>query len=57
MIGGRHDSFDITVADIKNMSSESRKDTEFSPEQDLCLSQMKKCPLLELQSKLPSKIW
>ena len=31
MIGGRHDSFDITVADIKNMSSESRKDTEFSP--------------------------
>ena len=31
MIGGRHDSFDITVADIKNMASESRKDTEFSP--------------------------
>ena len=31
MIGGRHDSFDITVADIKNMTSESRKDTEFSP--------------------------
>lgn len=31
MIGGRHDSFDITVADIKNGSSESRKDTEFSP--------------------------
>ena len=31
MIGGRHDSFDITVADIKNMSTESRKDTEFSP--------------------------
>ncbi len=31
MIGGRHDSFDITIADIKKMSSESRKDTEFSP--------------------------
>ena len=31
MIGGRHDSFDIAVADIKNMTSESRKDTEFSP--------------------------
>ena len=31
MIGGRHDSFDIIVADIKNMTSESRKDTEFSP--------------------------
>ena len=31
MIGGRHDNFDITVADIKNMSSETRKDTEFSP--------------------------
>ena len=31
MIGGRHDSFDITVADITNMTSESRKDTEFSP--------------------------
>ena len=31
MIGGRHDSFDITVADIKNGTSESRKDTEFSP--------------------------
>lgn len=31
MIGGRHDSFDITVADLKNMTSESRKDTEFSP--------------------------
>ena len=31
MIGGRYDSFDIAVADIKNMNSESRKDTEFSP--------------------------
>ena len=31
MIGGRHDSFDITVVDIKNITSESRKDTEFSP--------------------------
>ena len=31
IIGGRHDSFDIIVADIKNMTSESRKDTEFSP--------------------------
>jgi len=31
IIGGRHDSFDITVADIKKMTSESRKDTEFSP--------------------------
>ena len=31
MIGGRHDSFDITVTDIKNMTSESRKDKEFSP--------------------------
>ena len=30
MIGGRHDSFDITVADFKNGTSESRKDTEFS---------------------------
>ena len=30
MIGGRHDSFDITVADIKNNTSESRIDTEFS---------------------------
>ena len=31
MIGGRHDSFDIAVADFNNGTSESRKDTEFSP--------------------------
>ena len=37
MIGGRHDSFDITVADIKNMTAESRKDTEFSPRAGLVL--------------------
>ena len=31
MLGGRFDSFDITVADLKNSTSESRKDEEFSP--------------------------
>ena len=31
MIGGRHDSFDITVADFMTGTSESRIDTEFSP--------------------------
>jgi catecholate siderophore receptor len=31
MVGGRHDSFDISVGDRKNGTSESRKDTEFSP--------------------------
>ena len=31
MIGGRHDTFDITVADIKSGTSQSREDKEFSP--------------------------
>ena len=31
LLGGRFDSFDITVRDIKAGSSESRKDEEFSP--------------------------
>ena len=31
MIGGRHDSFDITVTDIKAGSAQSRKDSKFSP--------------------------
>ena len=31
LLGGRFDSFDITVRDIKAGSSESRKDDEFSP--------------------------
>ena len=31
MIGGRHDSFDITVTDIKAGSAAARKDTKFSP--------------------------
>ena len=31
MIGGRHDTFDITVTDIKNGSAQSREDKEFSP--------------------------
>ena len=31
LVGGRYDNFDITVDDIKNGSSESRKDTTFSP--------------------------
>lgn len=31
MLGGRFDGFDIQVDDIKNASSESRKDEEFSP--------------------------
>ena len=31
LIGGRHDSFDITVKDIKNSSVQSREDKEFSP--------------------------
>ena len=31
MIGGRHDTFDITVTDIKNRSAQSREDKEFSP--------------------------
>lgn len=31
MIGGRHDTFDITVKDIKNGSAQSREDKEFSP--------------------------
>ena len=31
MIGGRHDTFDITVTDIKNGTAQSREDKEFSP--------------------------
>ena len=31
MLGGRFDSFDITVSDLKNSTSQSRKDEEFSP--------------------------
>lgn len=31
MLGGRFDMFDITVADLKNRTSESREDSEFSP--------------------------
>ncbi|MEE2704943.1 MAG: TonB-dependent siderophore receptor [Pseudomonadota bacterium] len=31
MLGGRFDSFDITVANLKGGTSESRKDEEFSP--------------------------
>ena len=31
LIGGRYDSFDITVKDIKNGSAQSREDKEFSP--------------------------
>ena len=31
MIGGRYDAFDITVADIKSGTSQSREDKEFSP--------------------------
>ncbi|MGC6511153.1 MAG: TonB-dependent receptor [Parvibaculales bacterium] len=31
MLGGRFDSFDIQVDDIKNASSQTRKDEEFSP--------------------------
>jgi catecholate siderophore receptor len=31
LIGGRQDSFDITVKDIKNGSAQSREDKEFSP--------------------------
>ena len=31
MLGGRLDSFDITVDDIKNGTSESRTDDRFSP--------------------------
>ena len=31
MLGGRYDTFDITVRDIKNSSEQSRKDKEFSP--------------------------
>ena len=31
MLGGRFDSFDITVSDLKNATSQSRKDEEFSP--------------------------
>ena len=31
VLGGRYDSFDVTVDDIKNGSTASRKDSEFSP--------------------------
>ena len=31
MLGGRYDTFDITVTDIKNSSEQSKKDKEFSP--------------------------
>ncbi len=31
MIGGRHDTFDITVKDVKNGTAQSREDKEFSP--------------------------
>ena len=31
MLGGRYDTFDITVTDIKNSSEQSREDREFSP--------------------------
>ena len=31
VLGGRHDTFDITVTDIKNGTAQSREDKEFSP--------------------------
>ena len=31
VLGGRHDTFDVTVDDIKNGTSASREDSEFSP--------------------------
>ena len=31
MLGGRYDTFDITVTDVKNSSEQSREDKEFSP--------------------------
>ena len=45
MIGGRHDTFDITVTDIKSGTSEqSREDKEFSPRAGvISLSQVKMC--------------
>ena len=35
VLGGRYDSFDVKVDDIKNGSSASRKDSEFSPRMGL----------------------
>ncbi len=35
VLGGRHDTFDVTVDDIKNGSSASREDSEFSPRMGL----------------------
>ena len=35
VLGGRYDSFDVTVDDIKNGSTASRKDSEFSPRMGL----------------------
>ena len=37
MIGGRYDSFDITVTDIKGGSAQSKKDTNFSPRAGIIL--------------------
>ncbi len=35
VLGGRHDTFDVTVDDIKNGTSASREDSEFSPRMGL----------------------
>ncbi len=45
MIGGRHDSFDITVADFMTGTSESRLDTEFSPRAGLVFKPSKEMSL------------
>tara|TARA_B100002019_G_C21253887_1_gene592753 strand:- start:57 stop:2156 length:2100 start_codon:yes stop_codon:yes gene_type:complete len=37
VLGGRHDTFDVTVDDIKNGTSASREDSEFSPRMGLIL--------------------
>ena len=38
LLGGRLDSFDMTVDDIKNGTSESKTDDEFSPRAVLFIS-------------------
>ncbi len=35
VLGGRHDTFDVTVDDIKNETSAAREDSEFSPRMGL----------------------
>ncbi|GIS25527.1 MAG: hypothetical protein CM15mP126_7700 [Gammaproteobacteria bacterium] len=40
-LGGRHDTFDITVKDVKNGTAQSREDKEFYQELESFINQKK----------------